>query len=52
MPHDVSPSVNNNRKLLQETMIAEGFRTTRTEWWHFSYTKKSYEISDFQWKCE
>lgn len=45
-------NVNNNRKLLQETMIAEGFRTTRTEWWHFSYTKKSYEISDFQWKCE
>jgi D-alanyl-D-alanine dipeptidase len=47
-----SATVNNNRKLLQETMIAEGFRTTRTEWWHFSYTKKSYEISDFQWKCE
>lgn len=45
-------SINNNRKLLQEAMIAEGFRTTRTEWWHFSYTKKSYEISDFQWECE
>ena len=45
-------TINNNRKLLQEAMIAEGFRTTRTEWWHFSYTKKSYEISDFQWECE
>jgi D-alanyl-D-alanine dipeptidase len=44
--------INKNRKLLQEAMIAEGFRTTRTEWWHFSYTKKSYPISDYQWKCK
>lgn len=45
-------NINSNRKVLQDAMIAEGFRTTRTEWWHFSYTKKSYPISDYQWKCE
>ena len=44
-------NINNNRKLLQTAMIAEGFRTTRTEWWHFSYTLKSYPISDYLWKC-
>jgi zinc D-Ala-D-Ala dipeptidase len=46
------PEVYENRKLLQNLMIAEGFKTTRTEWWHFSYTKQSYGISDFQWKCK
>jgi zinc D-Ala-D-Ala dipeptidase len=45
------PEVYENRKLLQNLMIAEGFKTTRTEWWHFSYTKQSYAISDFLWKC-
>jgi D-alanyl-D-alanine dipeptidase len=45
-------AINNNRKLLQEAMIGHGFRTTRTEWWHFSFTKQAYGISDFQWKCK
>lgn len=41
----------NNRKLLRETMEAAGFRGIRTEWWHFSYKGKSYELSDYVWKC-
>ncbi|MEY4134847.1 MAG: D-alanyl-D-alanine dipeptidase [Saprospiraceae bacterium] len=40
-----------NRKTLQSAMIAKGFRTTRTEWWHFSFTKAAYPISDMQWPC-
>lgn len=40
-----------NRKMLQELMIAKGFRTTRTEWWHFSYTKAFYALSDMRWSC-
>lgn len=40
-----------NRKLLQDALIAQGFRMIRTEWWHFSYTGASYPISDMTWKC-
>lgn len=28
-----------NRKLLREGMVAHGFRTVRTEWWHYSFQK-------------
>lgn len=40
-----------NRKILQATMIGKGFRTTRTEWWHFSYARASYPLSDMKWTC-
>lgn len=40
-----------NRKLLQNLMIAKGFRTTRTEWWHFSYARASYPLADMRWPC-
>jgi zinc D-Ala-D-Ala dipeptidase len=46
-----SPEILANRKLLKETMYAVGFRHIRTEWWHYSYTKASYPISDWVWKC-
>jgi D-alanyl-D-alanine dipeptidase len=40
-----------NRRLLREAMSKHGFNGIRTEWWHFSYGLKSYNLSDFQWKC-
>lgn len=40
-----------NRKLLRETMASEGFKHIRTEWWHYSYTKKKYSLSDWMWDC-
>lgn len=40
-----------NRKILQDLMLANDFRMTRTEWWHFSYTRASYPISDMTWSC-
>lgn len=33
----VKPNVFANRKLLQETMVAHGFKLIGTEWWHFDY---------------
>ena len=47
----MTPTVRANRKILQDLMIAHGFRTTRTEWWHFSYTRASYPISSMVWDC-
>jgi D-alanyl-D-alanine dipeptidase len=39
------------RNLLKETMARYGFVHTRTEWWHYSDTKISAEISNFEWPC-
>lgn len=39
------------RQLLNAKMTAHGFKTIRTEWWHFSYIKKSYPLSDMLWNC-
>ena len=40
------------RNLLKTSMEAEGFQSIRTEWWHFSYTKSSYPLADWQWPCK
>ena len=46
-----SEEVTANRKLLLETMESFGFRPTSTEWWHYSYKAKTYEIDDWLWNC-
>ncbi|MCX2763616.1 M15 family metallopeptidase [Aquimarina muelleri] len=42
-----------HRKLLRETMEKHGFKTIRTEWWHYNFkTNIKFKISDFKWECE
>jgi D-alanyl-D-alanine dipeptidase len=41
-----------NRALLRETMESVGFKGIRTEWWHFSYQRKEYALSDYVWPCK
>jgi D-alanyl-D-alanine dipeptidase len=45
-------AVNANRKLLKESMEAAGFRSIRTEWWHYSIGDSKGKLHDWQWKCE
>lgn len=40
-----------NRKLLKELMESLDLKPIRTEWWHYSYQKEKYEISEMIWKC-
>ena len=49
---DLPKNVLENRKLLNTTLESVGFKTIRTEWWHFSYTKKKYALSDWLWDCK
>ena len=49
---DLPKNVLENRKLLNSTLESVGFKTIRTEWWHFSYTKKKYALSDWLWDCK
>lgn len=41
-----------NRKLLRETLAEFNLKHIKTEWWHYSFKGKWYEISDFVWKCD
>ncbi|HFA50985.1 MAG TPA: hypothetical protein ENJ95_18395 [Bacteroidetes bacterium] len=47
-----SDEVTDNRVLLLETMEEQGFRPTSTEWWHYSYKPKKYELADWLWPCK
>ncbi len=49
---DLPKEVLERRTLLKDTMAKHGFRSTRTEWWHYSYAKRSYPISKMEWPCD
>ena len=49
---DLPEEVLNNRRLLKKTMEANGFKSIRTEWWHYSYVGKRFKIDDMEWDCE
>lgn len=49
---DLPDDVLENRRLLKNTMEAVGFRSIRTEWWHYSYPVKMYRLSDMTWPCD
>ena len=42
----------NNRQLLKEGMMKNGFSPIDTEWWHYNFvTTKRYEVSNFKTSC-
>lgn len=43
--------IQKRRLLLKNTMERHGFRSIRTEWWHYSFGEKFYPLSDMLWKC-
>lgn len=45
-------SILQRRQLLRETMAANGFRSIRTEWWHYNFSGQSFQLSDMLWKCK
>jgi len=49
---DLPKEVLENRLLLKTTMEKFGFKSIRTEWWHYSYVGKGYKIDDMEWECE
>lgn len=49
---DLPEEVLRNRKLLKETMEANGFWAIRTEWWHYNLGAASNDkVANFKWKC-
>jgi D-alanyl-D-alanine dipeptidase len=41
-----------NRQLLKTVLEKVGFKSIRTEWWHYSFQLKKYELSDWVWDCK
>lgn len=48
----LSGKVLSNRRLLRQVLEEVGLKGIRTEWWHFSYTGKSFSLSDWVWDCD
>lgn len=48
---DLPKETLDNRHLLRSTLEKHGFKTTTTEWWHFSYRRAWFKLSDMQWNC-
>lgn len=40
-------TVVNNRKLLRNVMVENGFAIFATEWWHYYYSERQFDILDF-----
>jgi zinc D-Ala-D-Ala dipeptidase len=49
---DLPEEVLDNRRLLKSTMEEFGFKSIRTEWWHYSFPKSSFGFDDMEWACE
>jgi len=46
-----SKEINKNREILRSTMEKFGFKSIRTEWWHYSYGAVSYQLDEWVWNC-
>ncbi len=49
---DLPKKVLENRKLLRDLMQKYDMEPIRTEWWHYSYRKKVFPISQWIWDCD
>jgi zinc D-Ala-D-Ala dipeptidase len=43
---DIDEKIKNNRKLLQDAMIAENFALHTDEWWHFNYGNQLWALTE------
>ncbi|MEL6969548.1 MAG: M15 family metallopeptidase [Bacteroidota bacterium] len=49
---DLPKEVLANRRKLRELMGKYGFSYIRSEWWHYNFRDKDYELADEEWNCE
>jgi len=48
----LAPIPSANREILNRAMENAGFEPITSEWWHFDFKGKRYEVSDFLWPCD
>lgn len=45
-------SIMQRRLLLKGIMEENGFRSIRTEWWHYYFAEPGYSLEDWLWECD
>lgn len=48
---DLPDEVLANRRKLKALMRRYGFSAIRSEWWHYNFRVKEYELADEEWNC-
>ncbi len=48
---ELDTQILNNRKLLKSLMEKAGFKSIKSEWWHYSLTGTGLGQSDWEWPC-
>jgi len=48
----LADSILENRKILKDFMIGNGFKGIQSEWWHYSISGLGSELSEWVWSCE
>lgn len=46
------PEIQKNRTYLKELMTRSGFKSIKSEWWHYSLSGTGSGLSDWEWGCE
>lgn len=49
---DLPDEILANRLKLKGLMRRHGFSAIRSEWWHYNFRVKEYELADEEWNCE
>lgn len=49
---DFPEDILENRNLLKSVMESFGFKSIRTEWWHYSFEGSGFDISEWLWSCD
>jgi D-alanyl-D-alanine dipeptidase len=49
---DLPNEVLANRRKLKTLLQKHGFAAIRSEWWHYNFQAKQYELSDEEWNCK
>ena len=48
---DLPPNILENRALLKSSLTAYGFKSIKSEWWHYSLSGTGSQLSDWNWPC-
>jgi zinc D-Ala-D-Ala dipeptidase len=49
---DLPERVEANRQILKKAMQKQGFSTIRTEWWHYDFQPKRFDLDSVVWTCQ
>ena len=49
---DLPEKAEANRQILKKAMQKQGFTSIRTEWWHYDFQPKRFDLDSVVWSCQ